>query len=381
MPHSSCESSVLAALFVVLLDGCATDNPCTSFVPEELNESIPLSAAEYASWQHGGEGVVTGAMSSAPTKGATTDASTTGEAMTGGATTGTSTSEASTSATSTSEASTTGAAILSDLDVCEMVCEKNYSSGQLAEMVSCSIGPGENDGKLVSCTYKTFCMAGRGHAGVRSRRQEPVAGAAAWLAAAVHDEAASVHAFTALARELAEHGAPRELLDALEDAAADEVRHAASVGALARRLAAAPPPVDFAAPPARTLVELAVENSIEGCVHETWSALVAAHQGRFADDPEWRRCFAEIASDELRHAELAWKIDAWLWDRLEQQDRARVDAARRAAVRRIAAEIEVATVDARGRRRLGLPSPVVARHLHTGLDVTLWSRAALVGAP
>ncbi|HEU5059402.1 MAG TPA: hypothetical protein VFU21_22870, partial [Kofleriaceae bacterium] len=67
---------------------------------------------------------------------------------------------------------------------------------------------------------------------------------AAHLARCAELEEVSVHAFLRLARELGELGAPPALVAAARAAAADEVRHAALMGGLARALGAAPPAID-----------------------------------------------------------------------------------------------------------------------------------------
>lgn len=51
-------------------------------------------------------------------------------------------------------------------------------------------------------------------------------------------EAASVHAFERLARELDAHAAPQELIAAARAAVLDEMRHARTAGRLARRFGA-----------------------------------------------------------------------------------------------------------------------------------------------
>ena len=55
----------------------------------------------------------------------------------------------------------------------------------------------------------------------------------------------------------------------------------------------------------RRPVEIARENAEEGCVRETFGALLAAHQAAYACDPEVREVMTRIAGDELRHAALA----------------------------------------------------------------------------
>ncbi|WAS93503.1 ferritin-like domain-containing protein [Nannocystis punicea] len=182
-------------------------------------------------------------------------------------------------------------------------------------------------------------------------------------------------AFAALADELARLGAPAELLDALAEAARDEQRHAARVTTLARRRGADIVTPTIADTPARDLLALAIENAVEGCVYETWAALVTAHQARAAQDPALRAAFAEIAADEARHADLAWAIDAWLLEQLDEAARAEVAAARRAAVRALATGLAEAP-DHAELVALGLPSSRVALQLCSGLDAALWSQAA-----
>jgi len=66
-----------------------------------------------------------------------------------------------------------------------------------------------------------------------------------FFASAAHLEAASVHSFERLARELKGAGAPRALIAEASVAALDEVRHARVVTALARRFGGQPAPVEL----------------------------------------------------------------------------------------------------------------------------------------
>jgi hypothetical protein len=207
----------------------------------------------------------------------------------------------------------------------------------------------------VSCSWTghTWCT-GRRHAANGSRA--PVgARRGAWFAAAAHDEAASVKAFVAIARELARHGAPRELVVRAADAALDEVRHARAMAALAREHNASPLAPRFLDVPARDLLAIALENAVEGCVRETFGVFVAHHQARSAS-ARLRPVFARIAEDETRHAQWSWDLDAWLATRLSSAERRRVAAARRAAL------AELGPVGPRP-HGLGLPSPAVTRRM------------------
>ena len=86
-------------------------------------------------------------------------------------------------------------------------------------------------------------------------------------------EAAAVDAFRWLRDELVAQ-APKRLVRAASRAIRDEMRHVRVTSALARRFGeeAITPP----APPPRVvrpLLRLALDNAVEGCVRETYSAL------------------------------------------------------------------------------------------------------------
>ncbi|MCY1007045.1 ferritin-like domain-containing protein [Nannocystis pusilla] len=226
----------------------------------------------------------------------------------------------------------------------------------------------------IRCQYETDCKGGRRPAGLRSEGRgggdDPVA---RWFAEVAHLEAASVPAFERLAAELREHHAPAELITAALRATVDEARHADLLGAIAKRLGGRPSPVELAPARSRSLVELALENAVEGCVGETWAALLAAHQARVAEDPEIRACMAEVAADEAAHADLAWAVDAWIAPRLSADERTRVLAARSRAVLALR---DPPILDETLERRAGLPTPDLARRLWEALGRELWSSAA-----
>lgn len=133
-----------------------------------------------------------------------------------------------------------------------------------------------------------------------------------YLANAAYLEEASVAAFQILEAELRAHGAPAELLAKARRAASQEAVHAQLMGGLAQRHGSpvpVPPPIPERAP--RELAAMALENAIEGCIHETWSALIATWQAEHAPERALRELFARIAQDETEHAALAWEVAAW----------------------------------------------------------------------
>jgi hypothetical protein len=160
-----------------------------------------------------------------------------------------------------------------------------------------------------------------------------------WLAGTAELEAASVDAFQILAGELADHRAPTRLVGAAREAAGDEARHARIIGALARRHGVSPPAVRVARRPTRDLEAIAVENAVEGCVRETFAALVACRQARVATDPVIRDAMAGIAPDETRHATLSWAVADWAEGQLSLAARGRVRQAREAARETLLAEV------------------------------------------
>lgn len=350
----------LSALFATLLSGC----PLFGCDTIESEQTLDLTPEEYAQWQMG---MMPGASTGAPT---TSAGPTTSETTGTDTTTDTGTTTGTTGDSTSSGGSTTGTPLTPE-EVCTAVCTQYYGG----TLISCSLAE-QADKVVVTCNTLQACIGGRGHACVRP--QGAAAGpdpGAAWLARCAHDEAASVHAFQALARELASLGAPAELRTRIEDASRDERRHAVVVSALARSRGAEPTPPTYIDLPARDLPTIAVENMIEGCVRETWAALCAAHQARHAADPAVRALFTEIAEDEARHAELAWAIDAWLATQLDAAARATLAAARHRAARELLGSL-AARADAPELRELGVPTARTASHLCAALGRALWSQAA-----
>jgi hypothetical protein len=146
-----------------------------------------------------------------------------------------------------------------------------------------------------------------------------------------------VQAFVDLARDLVRYGAPGALVAAARGSARDERRHARMMRGLARAFGGQPRASARARVAPKTLLSLALHNAVEGCVRETYGALLNAVQGARARDAEVRAAMAAVAADELRHAALAWEIASWAEGRLSARDRRRVARARRRAVGKLAA--------------------------------------------
>ena len=176
----------------------------------------------------------------------------------------------------------------------------------------------------------------------------------AWLAANAHLEAASVDAFEILATELDAHRAPPALIGAARAATADERRHANAIGRLAAGRGAVPPAVHVSRGPIRSIEAVARENTVEGCVRETYAALLACRQALAATDPAIRAAMSGIARDETRHAALAWAVDRWSQALLAPAARHRVREARREAIERLV-NAPLVGLPCDDRKQAGLP--------------------------
>ncbi len=141
--------------------------------------------------------------------------------------------------------------------------------------------------------------------------------AAGWLRDA-QLEHASIASFSRFVLELLAVGAPASLVREAGQAMLDEVRHAELCFGLASRFGGAtvgPAPLSMeGALTARSLPEIAAAAAVEGCVGETIAALTATRQLARAIDPEVRGALERIASDEARHAELAFRFVRWALD-------------------------------------------------------------------
>jgi hypothetical protein len=194
-----------------------------------------------------------------------------------------------------------------------------------------------------------------------------------WFAQLARLEAASVIAFEHLAEELHELGAPEELVAIARDSALDELRHAAMTAALARRFGSAAQQPAVAPRRARRLLEIARENAVEGCVRETFGALVATHQRDRATDASIREAMRIIARDETRHAALAWEIAAWAEPRLTSEERSEIAAAQREAALALRLELE-AEPPTEAQRLAGAPRARDALAMFDAAAAELWCR-------
>ena len=243
---------------------------------------------------------------------------------------------------------------------CRKVCEKVAPGLGSDGMQGCHYSASATDPKIYY--YCGTCGVGRIPDDVATIARG--GSVAERLAMQAYYEAASVVAFARLAGVLAAESAPQTLVRRVTRAAEDERRHAELFTRLAEARGACVPPLDDA-PASSSLFALALENAREGCVRETYGALVALHQSQHAADAELRAAFATVADDEIAHAALSWELARYFDSRLSTEERALVERERRAATQhfREIATREHDAIDA----VLGAPAPAKGRVLYDEL--------------
>jgi hypothetical protein len=135
---------------------------------------------------------------------------------------------------------------------------------------------------------------------------------ARWLADATLEYSA-IHAFVALARNLAAHGAPASLVRRALGAAAEEQRHTSACVEMAARYTGrtwCPPVEPMASLRVRgaSIVDLVRETWIDGCIGEGLAAEMAGGRASECSPHRGRAVLSTIAADERRHAELGFDV-------------------------------------------------------------------------
>jgi hypothetical protein len=154
-------------------------------------------------------------------------------------------------------------------------------------------------------------------------------------------EHASIAAFARFNLQLLSLGAPPELVEACIRALRDETAHTQLCFGIASAYAGraiGPGKLDIDGSLGVTsLVEVVELVIFEGCFGETVAALEAREAAETAADPVIRSAYAQIAADEQRHAELAFRFIRWALE----QDRAGVSDCIEAALHTTVARTDV----------------------------------------
>ena len=209
-------------------------------------------------------------------------------------------------------------------------------------------GPDADGNHPVTCEYTMCAVEGRGHANIaKLTRATGASEMNRYFIRAYHAEASSVAAFVQLRAELKQHGAPEELLQRCMKAAVEEVHHARMMAKLIRDAGECIPELDFGRISKRSMFELALDNAVEGCIFETYSALKAHYQSKHATDPRVRTVMKVVAPDETRHAQLAWDIHHFLMSKLSEDEQELIRHAQHQAAQQLIdqAKSEVERVD------------------------------------
>lgn len=204
----------------------------------------------------------------------------------------------------------------------------------------------------ITVTCRRDCT-GRGTAGIAEQGLDrgTLGEYFAWCARL---EAAAILSFRRLGAELRHHGAPDALVRAAELAADEEVRHTAIMEALAQEHGAVVERPEAPALAPRSLLDVALENAVEGCIRETYGAALGVLRATRATAPEVRAALLEIATDECGHAETSWAVWEWSMAQLDAASRTLVLAAMRDAL--AAVERDLAEEDDAPSPALGMPT-------------------------
>ncbi len=192
------------------------------------------------------------------------------------------------------------------------------------------------------------------------------------FARTAHLEAASVVAFERLAEELAALGAPDDLVLAAKKSADDERRHAMTTERLARRFGGTTIAPEVEPVGKRSLFDIVLENALEGCVRESFGALVATYQAEHALDDEIREAMRTIAREETDHAWLSWELHAWAKTRLSPEEMDRIERARDEAAHAFAKSLVEDDVPEDVRRLAGHPPRAHAQQMFASLRAELF---------
>ena len=179
----------------------------------------------------------------------------------------------------------------------------------------------------------TYYYEGRVHGSIPKTKRNPSNSVLGnYFARVSNAEASSIAAFLQLRKELKFHNAPQGLLDRCFLAAKQEVDHARVMIKLAELHQGKLAPFIFGKFEPRTLLELTLDNAVEGCIFETFSALKLLQQAKKSDHPVLTQTLKQIALDEISHAELAWDIHKYLMTKLSKEERQIVRTAQKNAV-------------------------------------------------
>lgn len=240
---------------------------------------------------------------------------------------------------------------------CDAICGPSKDS---TESFECELVPDAGNKEVQCIRVYDVCNqpSGRRPPRHRTRVVQASSEAGAYFAQLADLEAASVDAFEIVAGDLARFGAPKWMQNEAMRAARDERRHARTMSKLARARGGRVRRRSRTRTHVRDLFTFALENAVEGCVRETYGALLAWHQAIHARDADVRAAMQAIAHEETRHAAFARAMHAWTMKRLSARERAKIERAMDDAKTTLDLRMSPAL-----RRDVGLPDRDLSRAL------------------
>lgn len=222
----------------------------------------------------------------------------------------------------------------------------------------------------ITCTYTMCAVEGRSHGNIQKLQRIPT-NFAELYAQAFHAEASSVMAFILLRLELENLGKNQyaidtNILERCTQASKDEIVHARYFAGLAKQQGCTLPPLQFGDMDAiqnhkRSLLEITIDNAVEGCIFESFSAIKASYQAKHSTNPTFAKIAKAIAEEETQHAILAWDIHTMLMAQLSHTEQRIVKEAQHAAILQLRAQIqrEQQIMPLEFQRALGYPTNTV----------------------
>ncbi len=221
------------------------------------------------------------------------------------------------------------------------------SASETDETVESAASPaGQVATPVAVCRMQTRYMGGIGRRpdGLVVCDAEGASEAGAFFARMEQLERAAVVAFARAAIELRARDAPPHLVRDVIRARREEETHVVIAARWRAHFGGVLGAIHVPSEGARSLEDLARENAAEGCVHETWGAVLAlAHARRAASDEAldaMSRDLHVIAADEASHAALSHRLDAWMRTSLSPRARRALDHARRDAIEEVRASLD-----------------------------------------
>jgi len=273
--------------------------------------------------------------------------------------------------------------------LCNEICGRSFGVCLVDDKLKAALGlpdagadadagvPCPDGNQTIVCDFSA-CPGGRNVAPFVAPRRRPENGAEHFTQMA-QLERVSVFAFRRLGGELALLGAPDALVAAAAHAAIEEEGHAKRMQELATAYGAtdatAEPQTSDWSP--RSLFEIALENATEGCVRESYGAVVAAYAARHAHAAHVRRVMDHIARDEAGHASWSWDLHAWALTKLSAAEQTLVADAMARARRELLAS--VAAPASTWQAECGVPEPKVAAAMIHEMDAALFGGAREAG--